>query len=727
MFSCCAVGMAYMYVVPFFLWMFLCWGALNGSGGEVVTAPVPAEGSLALIPYPEHVRLGEGDLPLRSLSGRFMEVVSYGDDILDELEDVRVMFSLGDAVSTIGAEQGGMMVSMYVNGSFGEEEYTLNINQSGVSIAAGGFSGFFNALQTFKQLIVSHEGGCVVPCVDIQDKPAFAVRGVMLDVGRYYMSPTFIKRMVRRLSRYKINTLHLHLTDNPAWRLEVSKYPELTEASTHWKTRLPGKFYTKQELRNLVQYCRKLNIQVIPEIDMPGHAQAFTKATGTEMQTEKGIAILKTAVGEAASLFPGKYFHMGSDEVRITMKDFGSRMAKYIRGLGKEVVVWYPGHLPDKDATVMCWGENEKGCQMPKDMRRIDCNGFYIDWADSMSGVYQVFFQQPCEVPSGDDQALGGMLTVWCDGNLSGEDRVLEQYPFYPCALTFAERLWRGGATKRKDYMAQLPPTGSAGWNEFREFESRLVRHRDHFFRDVPFAYVQQADMAWSLIGPFDHQGRNDTSFEPERSLSDSYQDGDQVLKWKTDPVYGGAIHIRHLFAMFNMHQGRCRVDHWPTLMTPDVGSGYGTCYALTHIHSPKDQDVWLMFGLNGMWGHSGGYRNARAPEQGSWDFSGGDVWLNGDRVEPPHWPFKSLPWTDWGQGRIEDEPLTWEGYFFRPPVKIKLRKGVNRVLVRSVFGHWKGDVGQRSWFFCCVPVLWDGTHYREVPGLQYAAPYGGG
>ena len=126
------------------------------------------------------------------------------------------------------------------------------------------------------------------------------------------------------------------------------------------------------------------------------------------------------------------------------------------------------------------------------------------------------------------------------------------------------------------------------------------------------------------------------------------------------------------------------------------------------------------MFGLNGRWGHSGGYRSARAPEHGSWDFSGGDVWLNGIRVLPPsRWPFESLPWTGWGKGRIE-VPLTEEGYFFRPPVKIKLRKGVNEILVRTVFGHWKGDNGQRKWQFCCMPVLWDGCHYTEVKGLEY-------
>jgi len=126
------------------------------------------------------------------------------------------------------------------------------------------------------------------------------------------------------------------------------------------------------------------------------------------------------------------------------------------------------------------------------------------------------------------------------------------------------------------------------------------------------------------------------------------------------------------------------------------------------------------LFGIGGMWGHSGGYRTARAPEQGQWDYSGGDLWLNDKRVEPPHWPFESLPWTGWGKGRIET-PLTEEGYFYRPPVKVELKKGWNKVLIRLPFGTWKGDNGQRKWFFNCVPVTWDGTHYREVDGLEYS------
>jgi hypothetical protein len=449
--------------------------------------------------------------------------------------------------------------------------------------------------------------------------------------------------------------------------------------------------------------------------------QAFTRAMGFDMQSNAGVAALKTVVDAVAPVFPDAWFHLGGDEVRLTHPGFMAGMTDYIRGKGKEAVVWHPGGAKADGTIAMCWGENEEGAKLDRSRRFIDCNGFYMDWMDAQSGVYQIFFQQPCEQPEGDATALGAVMPVWFDGALSGEPRVLEQYPFYPCALTFAERVWRGRAQKQRQYMAQLPAKGSAEWREFSEFETRLIRHRDRYFQELPFAYVRQADVQWRLIGPFDHRGRNDAVFPPEREILPAYTDQGKTLQWLAQPVSGGAIHIRHFFTMFNMHRKRYRLNYWPTAMSEAVGKGGGTCYALTYVHSPVEQEVFLMFGANGMWGHSGGYRSARAPEQGSWDFSGGDVWVNDLRIDPPHWPFKSLPWTGWGKGRIEEAPLTWEGYFFRPPVKLTLHKGMNKILVKSVFGHWKGDDGERKWCFCCIPVLWDGRHYREVPGLEYA------
>lgn len=685
--------------------------------------PDTGPGGATLIPYPAQVNRTEGEIRFTSLFPDETSLSALPDAarIRTELADIAAFWEMPSCRDEKGCRVRFETVPAS-SGACDREAYVLTVSEKNVTVAAATYAGYFNALQTLRQLIRKENAGYSIPNCRIADKPAFALRGVMLDVGRNYASTPFIKHMARILSRYKINLLHLHLTDDPAWRVEVKRHPRLTDPSVFWKTRQPGKFYTQAELQDLVDYCGHLNIRVVPEIDMPGHSAAFTRATGTKMQTAKGMKIVQEALDEIVPVFPDSLFHIGSDEVRFEMENFMPDMIRYIRGKGKEVVVWYPGFVPDSNAVLMCWGENEAGYALNKTMKYIDCNGFYLDWMEAEGGVLQTFFQQPCEVPEGNGNALGSIFCVWTDGALSSEQRLLEQYPFYPCALTFAERIWRGSREKRKDLMAKFPPAGSTEWKAIAEFEDRLVDHRDRYFAGIPFPYVKQAGIKWRLIGPFDHEGVNDRSFEPEQVIKDTYRANDTLLRWNDSLAYGGTVQIRNLYALFNMHQGKYRLDHWPTVMSASVGKEGGTCYALAHIDSREEQDVYLMFGLNGMWGHSGGYRTARAPEQGSWDFSGGDIWLNDLRVEPPRWPFESLPWGGWGQGRIE-VPLTEEGYFYRPPVKIRLKKGINKIVVRTVFGHWKGDDGQRKWQFCCIPVQWDGCHYTEVNGLEYLDP----
>lgn len=685
--------------------------------------PTPeADLPVALIPYPKEIVRLKGDLAFSSLRIDELSMASLRDKehIVAEFGDVRRFWQM-DAGSR-GKQP--LVTFRHINSPLSSAEskegYTLIVSEKGVEISAGEFSGFFNALQTVRQLIRKDNKKYSMPYCRIKDAPAFPVRGLMLDVGRNYMSVPFLKSVVRRLSHYKINVLHLHLSDDPGWRVEVNKYPELTVETSFWPTRQPGKFYTQEDIKSICDFCDSLNIRVIPEIDMPGHSAAFRKAIGKDMQTPEGMQVLKEALDEIIPLFKDSLFHIGSDEVHFKMKEFMPEMIRYVRSKGKQVVVWYPGYAPDSNAVRMCWGEYEAGYSLDKSAPYIDCNGFYMDWMDSQGGVLQTFFQYPCEVPQAGGKALGSEMCVWTDGAISSDERILLQYPFYPTMLTFSERIWRGSREKRRDLVANLPAKGTKAWEAFNEFEDRLIYHRDRYFKSIPFAYVKQSEMKWRLIGPFNHHGINDTSFEPEKVIKEKYIVRKDTLTWNDTVAYGGEIQIRTLYAMFNMHRNQYRLDFLPTVMSSSVGKKDGTCYALTRIKSPKNQEVYLMFGLNGMWGHSGGYRSARAPEHGSWDFSGGDVWLNGIRVLPPsRWPFESLPWTGWGKGRIE-VPLTEEGYFFRPPVKIKLRKGVNEILVRTVFGHWKGDNGQRKWQFCCMPVLWDGCHYTEVKGLEY-------
>lgn len=685
--------------------------------------PTPeADLPVALIPYPKEIVRLKGDLAFSSLRIDELSMASLRDKerIVAEFGGVRRFWQMDAGSRGKQPLVTFRQINSPLSSAESKEGYTLIVSEKGVEISAGEFSGFFNALQTVRQLIRKDNKKYSMPYCRIKDAPAFPVRGLMLDVGRNYMSVPFLKSVVRRLSHYKINVLHLHLSDDPGWRVEVNKYPELTVETSFWPTRQPGKFYTQEDIKSICDFCDSLNIRVIPEIDMPGHSAAFRKAIGKDMQTPEGMQVLKEALDEIIPLFKDSLFHIGSDEVHFKMKEFMPEMIRYVRSKGKQVVVWYPGYAPDSNAVRMCWGEYEAGYSLDKSAPYIDCNGFYMDWMDSQGGVLQTFFQYPCEVPQVGGKALGSEMCVWTDGVISSDERILLQYPFYPTMLTFSERIWRGSREKRRDLVANLPAKGTKAWEAFNEFEDRLIYHRDRYFKSIPFAYVKQSEMKWRLIGPFNHHGINDTSFEPEKVIKEKYIVRKDTLTWNDTVAYGGEIQIRTLYAMFNMHRNQYRLDFLPTVMSSSVGKKDGTCYALTRIKSPKNQEVYLMFGLNGMWGHSGGYRSARAPEHGSWDFSGGDVWLNGIRVLPPsRWPFESLPWTGWGKGRIE-VPLTEEGYFFRPPVKIKLRKGVNEILVRTVFGHWKGDNGQRKWQFCCMPVLWDGCHYTEVKGLEY-------
>lgn len=685
--------------------------------------PTPeADLPVALIPYPKEIVRLKGDLAFSSLRIDELSMASLRDKerIVAEFGDVRRFWQMDAGSRGKQPLVTFRQINSPLSSAESKEGYTLIVSEKGVEISAGEFSGFFNALQTVRQLIRKDNKKYSMPYCQIKDAPAFPVRGLMLDVGRNYMSVPFLKSVVRGLSHYKINVLHLHLSDDPGWRVEVKKYPELTVETSFWPTRQPGKFYTQEDIKSICDFCDSLNIRVIPEIDMPGHSAAFRKAIGKDMQTPEGMQVLKEALDEIIPLFKDSLFHIGSDEVHFKMKEFMPEMIRYVRSKGKQVVVWYPGYAPDSNAVRMCWGEYEAGYSLDKSAPYIDCNGFYMDWMDSQGGVLQTFFQYPCEVPQAGGKALGSEMCVWTDGAISSDERILLQYPFYPTMLTFSERIWRGSREKRRDLVANLPAKGTKAWEAFNEFEDRLIYHRDRYFKSIPFAYVKQSEMKWRLIGPFNHHGINDTSFEPEKVIKEKYIVRKDTLTWNDTVAYGGEIQIRTLYAMFNMHRNQYRLDFLPTVMSSSVGKKDGTCYALTRIKSPKNQEVYLMFGLNGMWGHSGGYRSARAPEHGSWDFSGGDVWLNGIRVLPPsRWPFESLPWTGWGKGRIE-VPLTEEGYFFRPPVKIKLRKGVNEILVRTVFGHWKGDNGQRKWQFCCMPVLWDGCHYTEVKGLEY-------
>ena len=225
----------------------------------------------------------------------------------------------------------------------GEEAYRLNVMPSRITLEASHHRGLFWAVQTLRQLlpVPSSAGSPSIPAVRIADAPRFAYRGHMLDVGRHFMPVDFVKKQIDLLSYYKLNTFRWHLTEDQGWRIEIRKYPKLTDVGA-WRTEADGSryggYYTQAQIREVVEYARLRNIMVIPEIEMPGHSLAALSAypelactpgpfeVGTNWgvyddiycPSEATFKFLENVLDEVVALFPAPYLHVGGDEAPKT-------------------------------------------------------------------------------------------------------------------------------------------------------------------------------------------------------------------------------------------------------------------------------------------------------------------------------------------------------------------------------------------------------------------------
>lgn len=211
------------------------------------------------------------------------------------------------------------------------ESYTLDIQPRAIVAKAPGKAGLINAVHTLRQLLdqaPAKDSGRLLPCLMIDDSPRFAYRGVMLDPARYFIPAERLKSSIDRLSYYKINKIHLHLTDNSGWRISIAKHPELTDAKK-WPSFDPARgagFYTREEIRELVAYASARNVQLIPEIDIPQHCSILTHLIPqlrcpVENQDDEicasrpeALDILKGIIADVAGQFPGSPVHIGGDE-----------------------------------------------------------------------------------------------------------------------------------------------------------------------------------------------------------------------------------------------------------------------------------------------------------------------------------------------------------------------------------------------------------------------------
>ena len=644
----------------------------------------------ALIPYPRRIEWTDDGF---DLAGPIRIVIADGssDAVMHTAEAMVSMLRESGAAdmsivhgnpSKPGERGVGLMI-----GTVGEESaeaYRLSVGRSSIRIVAPEAVGLFYAAQTIRQLAVD---GWVAGC-EVVDWPAFAWRGLMLDAARNFWSLPLIREQMEELAHYKMNVFHFHLTDYTAWRMEVRSHPELTKPE--FQTRQPGKFYTQAEIRDLIEFCRQLHIMVIPEIDMPGHSIAFANATGVDMQSPEGMEILRDVLAEVVEVFDAPYIHLGADEVNITNSEFLPKMGEVVRSYGREAVLWLPGSKLDDDAIYELWSRSSA----PATARCIDSRPYYINHLEPLSGIVSTFKLRVCDADDGSDLLLGGETPLWHDRHASSDVDMMRMNPLYPTLLTLAERTWRGGGEVEPDSGTKLAQPGTREFEEFAEFEDRLVAHRNRFFERRPFPYVRQSGIMWSLLGPYPNGGKMDSSFAPEQGTD---LDMGQV------EARGGTVWL---------------CDYLPD---PDGGRyDNSTVYALTYAHAARDMAAYMWIGFRSP---------SRSdcdptPNAGEWDFNCSAIWLNDEPIPAPKWAKPGRP------GHPED-PLIDEGYSYRPPTPVKIKAGWNKILVRvprgvmreaETYGKLRTNpYPPDKWMFTAVLIDWDGHCARELEGVTYS------
>lgn len=640
-----------------------------------------------IIPTPQEITYGETEL--------FFEAVSILGAFQSEILKLTDFFkNKGIEVSENGLKI--EFIQKNISADTNEETYTLSIDKH-ITISASTEKGAYYGIQTLKQLLRKNNDKGVLPKLKITDWPAFKIRGFMHDTGRNFQSVELLKEQIEVMAQYKYNVFHWHLTDNPGWRLESKLYPELQ--SEEVTSRKKGKFYSQEDFKEIVRFCKERKITVIPEFDIPGHTEAFRKALNVEtMRDPKVKPILLDLFRELLSLADAiemPYIHIGTDEVKGNIEavsnDFLLEIMILIKDSGREVIVWKQGIQVEGDTTSInqLWAEHEGR----KGHRFIDSRANYINHLDPFTGMARLYFQQPCRQTKGDDLALGGILCAWPDNNIGDERDILSQNPIYPAMVFYADAIWKGKAKDYKEFWAKLPKLGTEELKKFENFEEKVITHRDLFFKGKEFPYIKQTNIQWKVIGPFNHNGDISASFPVEQNISETYSIDNNEFKWQ-DSIVGGTIHIKHFFGFSALTEEKS-----------------GTYYAYNNIYSPNDrlQDFWI--GFQG-WSRSS-RRGGPTPSQGQWHTTNPKIWVNNIEVAPPIWKQPNL-----GE-ETHEIPFVDEDYFYRSPTKVALKKGWNKILLKIPEGgtSWK-------WMFTCIPVNIKDGNVTEVNELKFSTNF---
>ncbi|WP_049723404.1 beta-N-acetylhexosaminidase [Gilvimarinus polysaccharolyticus] len=350
-------------------------GAANGASKLAATSTE----QLALIPYPESVTRLPGTLVLHNV----VHVEAADGTATSTLALKNLLKTLDITRDTSASTQ----IQLYLvdEPALGSEGYRLDIDQQ-IILSANTDTGLFYAVQTLSQLLPSQvQAHYELPNTSIIDSPTFSWRGNMLDVARSFLSVEYIKAHIDRMARFKLNRLHLHLSDDQGWRIEITDYPKLTQIGG--ASAVDGGrsgFYTQAEIRDLVKYAQDRHVTLVPEIDLPGHTQAaiasynelacddvtnlapysglevgFSKLCLTDPDTT--YTFVTDVLTDIVKLFPSQYIHIGGDEIKDPLyPEFIARATRIVADLGRTAIAWEEGSVADNDPDVLLQLWNDK-------------------------------------------------------------------------------------------------------------------------------------------------------------------------------------------------------------------------------------------------------------------------------------------------------------------------------------------------------------------------------
>ena len=485
--------------------------------------------NIMIIPKPLKFELKENSF---SLNDKTIIAVSNESKISGELlaNQLRKSTGLPLNVATSNLNQNIISLNLIDDEKFGDEGYELFVASDKISLNAKTTNGLFYACQSLRQLLPpeNFRGSRVdgikwtIPCAYVFDKPSFKWRGLMLDSCRHFWNIDFVKKFIDLMAIYKFNVFHWHLTEDQGWRIEINKYPKLAEVAA-WRIengKKYGGFYTQEQVKEIVDYASERAINVLPEIEMPGHSVAAIAAypklscsgEQVEVPTNWGVLenvycagneftfeFLENVIDEVVSLFPFEYFHIGGDECpktawkkcpkcqqRIKNENlnnedelqsyFIKRMEKFINLKGKRLIGWdeiLEGGLAPH-ATVMSWRGTKGGIAAAKQKHDVvmspttHCYFDYPQKADenididgaTFTPTEKVFEFNPIPAELSDEEAkfiLGGQGNLWTE-HIATTARAEEM--LYPRACALSEKIWSDNSN-----------------DNYEEFKKRLDLH----------------------------------------------------------------------------------------------------------------------------------------------------------------------------------------------------------------------------------------------------------